>query len=93
MNVSPGLEKPSGLASRLSRGSRDFLRCRRAVPDTPPAPGTVQRLHSPETGGRRATYLVTGDQDRIVNHGAVPQVGGVAQGVRPVGTEGPEAGR
>lgn len=37
-------------------------------------------------------YLVAGDQDRVVDHGAVPQVGGVAQGVRPVGTEGPEAG-
>lgn len=39
-----------------------------------------------------AAYLVTGDEHRVVDHGAVPQEGGMAQGVRPVGTEGPKAG-
>lgn len=36
---------------------------------------------------------MTGEHDCVVDHGTVPQVGGMAQGVRPVGTEGPKAGR
>lgn len=36
---------------------------------------------------------MTGDDNCVVNHGTVPQVRGMAQGVRPVGTEGSEAGR
>lgn len=70
-----------------------FFQMKGGCPGCPPAPGGIQRLYSPETGECGATYLVTGDQHGVVNHGAVPQVGGVAQGVRPVGTEGPEAGR
>lgn len=36
---------------------------------------------------------MTGDDNRVVNHGTVPQVRGMAQGVRPVRTEGSKAGR
>lgn len=41
----------------------------------------------------KSTYLVTGYHNRVVDHGTVPQVRGMAQGVRPVGTEGSKAGR
>lgn len=36
---------------------------------------------------------MTGDHNCVVDHGTVPQVRGMAQRVRPVGTEGSKAGR
>lgn len=44
-------------------------------------------------GGERFAHLLAGDDHGVVDHGAVAQVGGVAQRVGPVGTEGPQAGR
>lgn len=36
---------------------------------------------------------MTRDHNCVIDHGTVPQVRGMAQGVRPVGTEGSKAGR
>lgn len=47
----------------------------------------------PRRGFERFAHLLAGDDHGVVDHGAVTQVGGVAQSVGPVGTEGPQAGR
>lgn len=55
--------------------------------------GYTKKLSRKQTQRQKVMYLVAGDHNRVVNHGAVPQVRCMAQSVRPVGTEGPEAGR
>jgi hypothetical protein len=54
---------------------------------------TEKKLSRKQIQRQKVLYLVAGDHNRVVNHGTVPQVRCMAQSVRPVGTEGPEAGR
>lgn len=83
--------KPADLAPYLSVSYDDHLFRVKHFLWTFPASGHVHKLAKQKHEGR-VTYLVAWDEDGIVRHGTVPQVGGMAQRVRPVGTEGPEAG-
>lgn len=67
--------------------------CRSLSPSRAPPPPGARTSEIRHEDGKKAMYLVAGNHNRVVDHGTVPQVRCMAQSVRPVGTEGAEAGR